>query len=214
MQRSGTKPWYCRSPETRPRHQNKSLQAQMGLMWCLGLVLTSAEEWVLPAASWRVSLPAGTREMLSTTAGGYLQPRRLLAVTRYSRWSKAHEWHCLRSVWEVTLWTSLCNCKALGTEGKMETRHLFGPSSPHPPATYTTQSNPRIALPAKFRQGLCLPECEVSYTQCGESVTKYIFLFKNTSKVHTNNLFLKCSLSRKQLVKCFTFNCDFQLPLL
>lgn len=186
----------------------------MGLMWCLGLVLTSAKEWVLPAASWRVSLPAGTREMLSTTAGGYLQPGRLLAVTRYSRWSKAHEWHCLRSVWEVTLWTSLCNCKALGTEGKMETRHLFGPSSPHPPATYTTQSNPRIALPAKFRQGLCLPECKVSYTQCGESVTKYIFLFKNTSKVHTNNLFLKCSLSRKQLVKRFILNHDFQLPLL
>lgn len=151
MQTSGRKPWYCRSPETRPRHRNKSLQAQVGLMWCLGLMLTSAEEWVMPRASWRVSLPAGTHEILNTTAGGYLQPRRLFSVTQYSRWSNAHEWRRLRSVWEVILWPSLCNCKALGTEGKMETRHLFGPSCPHPPATYTTQSNPGAALPAEFR---------------------------------------------------------------
>lgn len=151
MQRSGRKPWYCRSPETRPRHRNKSLQAQVGLMWCLGLVLTSAEEWVIPTASWRVSLPAGTHEILSTTAGGYLQPGWLFSVTQYSRWSNVHEWYCLLSVWKVIHWPSLCNCKALGTEGKMETRHLFGPSSPHPPGTYTTQSNSGAALPAKFR---------------------------------------------------------------
>lgn len=137
MQRSGTKPWYCRSPETRPRHWNESLQAQMGLMWCLGLVLTSAREWDIPAASWRVSLPGGTHKMLSTTAGSHLQPGWLRAATWYGRWSKACEWHHLGSVCKLTLSPSLCNCKALGAEGKTETRHLFGPPSPCPPATYT-----------------------------------------------------------------------------
>lgn len=151
MRRSGRKPWYCSSPETRPRHQNKSLQAQVGLMWCLGPVLTSTEEWVIPAASWRVSLPAGTHEILSTTAGSYLHPGWLFCVTQYSRWSNAREWHCSRSVWEVILWPSPCNCKALGTEGKMETRHLSSPSSLHPPATYGTRSDPAAAPPAKFR---------------------------------------------------------------
>ena len=151
MQGSGTRPWYCRSPQTRPRHQNKSLQAQVGLMWCLGLMLTSAEEWGVPSASWRMSFPAGTCKILSTTAGGYLQPGRLFSVTWYSRWSNAHEWHLLRSVWEVILWSIPSHCKASGTDGKVETRHLYGLSSPHPPATYTIQKNPGTALPAKFR---------------------------------------------------------------
>lgn len=125
------------------------LQAQVGLMWCLGPVLTSAEEWVIPAASWRVSLPTRTHEILSTTAGSYLQLGWLFCVTQYSRWSNAREWRCLRSIWEVILWP--CNCKALGTEGQMETRHLFGPSSLHLPATYATWSDPAAALPANFR---------------------------------------------------------------
>lgn len=81
-------------------------------------------EWVLPTASWRVSLPAGTCEILSTTTGGYLQPGWLFSVTRYGRWSNAHKRLHLRSVWEVILWPTLCNCKALGTEGKMETTYL------------------------------------------------------------------------------------------
>lgn len=146
MQRSGIKPWYCRSSETRPRHWNKSLQAQMGLKWCLGLVLTSAREWDIPTASWRVRLPGGTHKMLSTTAGGHLQPGQLCAATWHSRWSKACEWHHLGSICKLILSPSLCNCKALGAERKTETRHLFGSSSPYPPATYTTWSNPGRAL--------------------------------------------------------------------
>lgn len=129
MQRSGRKLWYCRSPETRPRHWNKSLQAQVRLMWCLGPMLTSAEEWVIPTASWRESFPAGTHEIQSTTAGSQLQPRGLFSVTRDSRWSNAHEWHRLRPVWEVILPPSLCNCKALGTQTPIW--RFFSPSSLH-----------------------------------------------------------------------------------
>lgn len=131
MQRTGRAPRYCRSPATRPRHRNKSLQAQVGLMWCLGLTLTSAEEWVVRTASWRVSLAAGTRKILSATAG-YLQPGQLSCVTRYSRWSNGHEWHCLRSVClgSLSLTQSLQLHSFGNTEGENGNQTLTWPFSP------------------------------------------------------------------------------------
>lgn len=101
MQRAGRKLWYCRSPETRPRHWNKSLQAQVGLMWCLGPMLTSAEEWVIPTASRNARDPKHCRWQPPTAWV-------LFSVTQDSRWSNAHEWHCLLPIWEVSLCPSLC----------------------------------------------------------------------------------------------------------
>lgn len=100
MQRSGRKLWYCRSPETRPRHWNKSLQAQVGLMWCLGPMLTPAEEWVIPTASWRESFPAGTRKIPSTTAGSHYSPGAIFCHPRQQ--VKQCPWMTLlTAVWEV-----------------------------------------------------------------------------------------------------------------
>lgn len=144
MQRSGRKLWYCRSPETRPRNWNKSLQAQVGLMWCLGPMLTSAEEWVIPTASWqRASLKERAGSEALPLAATYSPG--LFSVPRDSRWSNAHELHCSQPMGSHSLPKPL-------TAKLWEHRHLFSLSFPYPPHTYSTQSNPSAAQSAELRK--------------------------------------------------------------
>lgn len=172
MQRSGRKLWYCRSPETRPRHRNKSLQAQVGLTWCLGPMLTSAEEWILPTASWG-ELPS--RNVWDPKHYCWQPPAARGAIFCHLRQQVK------QCPWFDTAYSpsgKSFSAQASETAKLWEPRHL---SFPHPPHTYSTQSNPSAALSAEFRtNGKFLMSnvksqlAKCSFWQCFKSVYRIL----------------------------------------